>query len=227
MHWDGNKFSEILEINSLWGPYWIEKIWESPNHNVYVVGDGGSVVKYDGSSWKKVSVGTTLNLYDVWGPSDSSSGSSEVLAVGNDIANGYKSIIIAMDNNGARTISEVPINYPLNTVWFIPCKHYYVGGGGLYEKHDISDPVWKINPIDYPNNYVNSIRGNSENDVFAAGDKLRHYNGINWQNFPAFLPLTGGQYSSVAIKGNLLLAVGGSGGLNGQQAIILIGNRPK
>ena len=36
---------------------------------MFAVGDGGTVVHYDGSAWKSDDSGTTFGLRDVWGSS--------------------------------------------------------------------------------------------------------------------------------------------------------------
>ena len=52
-------------------------MWGSSGSNVFAVGDSGTILHYDGSSWSAMSSGTTNYLYGVWGSSG-----SDVFAVG-------------------------------------------------------------------------------------------------------------------------------------------------
>ena len=47
-------------------------IWGRSDSDVYAVGNGGTVLHHDGSSWSKLSSGTTADLHAVWGPSSGS-----------------------------------------------------------------------------------------------------------------------------------------------------------
>ncbi len=110
----------------------------------------------------------------------------------------------------------------MSTVWFIPNKHYYVGGNGIYEKNLLSDSLWN-NRNDKSKNYTTSIRGNSLNDVFTVGSygELLHWNGVRWVNFINQTSLSSGAYGAIAVKGNLVIAVG----LDNGKAVILKGMR--
>jgi hypothetical protein len=70
--------------------------------------------------------------------------------------------------------------------------------------------------------YINCIRGNDVNDIVAVGafGEVHHYNGKRWKSFKTETGLNG-TYHSVAIKGNLIVAVG----FEEQQAVILVGKR--
>ena len=52
-------------------------VWGSSSSDVFAVGDGGTIIHYNGKSWSKMSSGTTNDLIGVWGSS-----SSDVFAVG-------------------------------------------------------------------------------------------------------------------------------------------------
>ena len=52
-------------------------VWGSSGSDVFAVGDLGTILHYDGSSWSAMSSGTTNDLWGVWGSSG-----SNVFAVG-------------------------------------------------------------------------------------------------------------------------------------------------
>lgn len=47
----------------------VKSIWSVAQNDAWAVGDVGLVLHYDGSSWKKVSLGLTETLYGIWGTS--------------------------------------------------------------------------------------------------------------------------------------------------------------
>ncbi|HOJ07610.1 MAG TPA: glucosyl transferase, partial [Ignavibacteriaceae bacterium] len=48
----------------------IEKLWETGNGNLYGVGNTGTILFYNGTSWSSVTSGTTLPLTDIYGKDD-------------------------------------------------------------------------------------------------------------------------------------------------------------
>ena len=54
-------------------------MWSSSDSNIVAVGDGGTIVQYDGSTWTPPVSGVTANLRAVWG-----SGSTNIYAVGDN-----------------------------------------------------------------------------------------------------------------------------------------------
>jgi len=60
-------------------PFTLTSVWGSSPQSVWAVGEGGTVVRFDGDHWSAVDSGTTSDLYGVTGSSD-----SDVWAVGDD-----------------------------------------------------------------------------------------------------------------------------------------------
>ena len=52
-------------------------VWGSDGDDVFVVGDSGTILHYNGSSWSEMDCPTSKSLYGVWGSSG-----SDVFAVG-------------------------------------------------------------------------------------------------------------------------------------------------
>jgi hypothetical protein len=55
----------------------LDGVWGSSGSDVFAVGEDGTILHYDGSSWSSMSSGTGEWLYGVWGSSG-----SDVFAVG-------------------------------------------------------------------------------------------------------------------------------------------------
>lgn len=109
-------------------------------------------------------------------------------------------------------------------MWFVPNRHYYVVGCGIYEKERLSDSAWKNNPRDITTYYTGSVRGNHQNDVFIAGafGEVLHYNGVSWRSYRSETALLNDSLSGGGdVKGDLVVAAG----LDGGQAVILVGKR--
>ena len=68
----GNRVGKTDTTNNLSG------VWGSSPSDVFAVGQHGTILHYDGTTWKSMSRGTTNNLNGLWGSS-----SAESFAVGN------------------------------------------------------------------------------------------------------------------------------------------------
>lgn len=111
----------------------------------------------------------------------------------------------------------------LVTVWFVPDRHYYIAGVGIFEKTALSDESWGNHPLDITNFEISEIRGTGLNDVFAVGSygEILHFNGVNWKSYQGETGQFYGNYGCISIKNNLVVSVG----YENQQAKILIGQR--
>ncbi len=97
----------------------INGIWGSGPSDVFLVGDGGMVLRFDGQAWKAMSSGVSVTLYDVWGL-----GPTEVHAVG--------SAGTALRFNGkAWSAAASGTKAALRGVWGSgPSRVFAVGGDG-------------------------------------------------------------------------------------------------
>jgi hypothetical protein len=207
MHWNGKQW-EIFNILSpvFYGA--IFKIWGTSSKNLYIVGANGSIAHYDGKIWTKIESGTTLAFYDIYGGYNSQTKEWEVIAVATDMFMATGTEIVKLIGNTAVKESHLGILYDIIGVWFYPGKKYYVVGSGIYQKGNLSDSVWSSTSV-VTMNYTNSIRGNSINDIFFATpfDELLHYNGSTWKSYKIGFGNSGG-YTNVAVKGDIVAAVG-------------------
>jgi hypothetical protein len=198
----------------------INRMWGKHDESVYVVGNLGTIVHYNGTGWQRLESGTELNIHDIWG--SVMNNRKEMLAVASKTEEGLDRKVLLIDNDNVEILSDSGIvREPLSGVWFTSGKKYYVIGSGIYRKNSLDEPVWKGTPLELTEFYSSGIRGNDTNDVFivgAFGDVL-HYNGSTWRQYPE-LRINGG-YFRVAVKGNDVAAVG----WNGQRAAVVIGKR--
>lgn len=117
VRWNGNTF-RILCIPDGLRSGAIKEIWgESPN-SVYVVGDFGTIVHYDGTSWQRVESGTTADIHDVWGSINPVNGQPMVLcAVSNRYTASERKLLRIYADGTVENLSWTP-QQRLHAVWF-------------------------------------------------------------------------------------------------------------
>jgi hypothetical protein len=217
-HWDGSHWSTFYntggeDANKMCGP---------DSSELYAVGNGGHIARYSNGQWSKIESGTSLDFHDIYGATDPKTGKQQILAVcSRNLPLGKA--IYKIEGNTAVEISSAPIQWELAGVWFIPNRHYYVVGDGIYEKKFLTDSLWKNEPLDITHYVIPKIRGNGLNDVFAAGafGETLHYNGMSWKSYIEDTRLNSGGYYSVCVKNNTIVLAG----FNYQSSIITIGKR--
>jgi len=129
---NGNTVNLDCRVNSLLTGS-INKIWGSSSSNLYVVGNNGNIAWYNGSQWIRIESGTELQFLDIYGATDNKTGEQQILAVCTRNLPLDKGIY-RIEGNTATEISPSPIQWELYAVWFIPDRHYFVIGNGIYEK---------------------------------------------------------------------------------------------
>lgn len=220
-HWDGARYNEIDLSISLWGQNKIKKIWGINNSNIYIVGDGGSVAFYNGSTWAKIESGTTLSINDIYGAYNSTTRQWEILAVASD---DVSKKLMRIQGTSVYPVPDDSLSNSLYGVWFVPCEKYYVVGAGIGFKTALDNSPWYVYPSGVVTSYMSGgVRGNNINDVFVAGSffEIVHFNGSTWRNYRDVIPFANGAVGHIAVKGNLIITVG----LSGQNAVAIIGQR--
>ena len=142
--------------------------------------------------------------------------------MGSNFATGEGPKVLSITGTTVTSLSTKGLPWDIQGVWFVPGKQYYLVGGGVFQKTILADSIWnKAN--DAVHYEVGGVRGNDLNDVFtvASFGEITHYNGSSWHNYSNQLPMLSGAYGHVAIKGDLVVAVG----LAAQRAVALIGKR--
>lgn len=220
IYWDGLRYTPI-EISSVF-PSLVNKIWGTSSNDLYVVGNEGNIAHYEDGVWSKIESGTELQFLDIYGATDPKTGEQQILAVCTSNLPLDKGIY-KIEGNTAVEISSDPIQWELFALWFVPYRHYYVVGSGIYEKKFLVDNLWKNGPLDITHYGTSGIRGNSINDVFVAGafGEFLHFNGVTWKSYINETGWFSGSYGGVAVENNLVVTVG----YEGAQAKIMMGYR--
>ena len=220
IHWNGAKWKlyhiQNMGIDASAG----FGIWASSPEDVWFVGYKGSIVHYDGLSFRKISTNSDTPIKDVWGIN-----SNHVWAVSNTSSmddehpDGYESVVFFWDGNqlirkyealtGHRhDYSHTVISGYMNTVWAFQDTLYISSYSGLW-KESISNSKGYLDhgPDKLLNGRPFLVRGTGYNDVFAFthwGEFL-HYNGRSWLQD---LSVSGTIINGAAVKGNVVVLVG-------------------
>ncbi|MCL4509955.1 MAG: hypothetical protein M1470_02645 [Bacteroidetes bacterium] len=213
-HWDGISSQAQLSFSrlTLSDPNaTIEKLWGTSSSSLYGIGNAGTIIWYNGTVWQKLTSGTTTGINDVWGV-----GNSPVYcAVSNPFdPNEDKRILRITGGNKVDTIKW--IGRHVNSVWTPDGTHLYACGDGVFENDGSG---WK-KMVTGASIGTSSIRGNANNDIVVVGGYgfIAHWNGASFRIYPPAMDVI---YTSVAITGNLIVAVG----TTGAKAVVTIGRR--
>ena len=143
-------------------------VWATSPSDVFAVGDGGTVRRFDRSSWNQMAAGTTRSLVGVWGTSD-----TNVFAVG---ANGT---ILHFDGSSWSVMSS-GTTQNLSNVWCASEDDVFVvGANGLILRFDGIE--WRAMNSNVAE-YLYGVWGSSSRNVFAVGNlgTILRFDGGSW-----------------------------------------------
>ena len=220
VHWDGKQFHNVEIGTSIFYGIGSNKMWGSSNGALYVVGNNGTIAfsSNHGTSWQPIESGTITRINDIWGIKNRISNEEIKYCAVTDFWEPKDKKILKITN--ATNVDSIPWNTGRDviSVWSQNDSFLYACGDGVFKRAKDS---WKeITTV--PNFYTHKIRGNAFNDIVVCGSfgLISHFNGLSWHSYSELYNVNGG-YSSIAIRSNLVLAVG----LNGASAIVTIGKR--
>lgn len=156
----------------------VQSIWALSPNDIWAVGNGGSILHYDGASWtlKPVPVGVSENLYGVW-----ASGPSSVWAVG---AFGR---ILRYDGTTWSTVNS-PTTMTLYGIWGVsPTDIWAVGDAtsaatqGTFLRY--TGTTWQtVTDSGLGTGQINSVWADSPSFIYVCGvgGLLARYNGSTW-----------------------------------------------
>ncbi len=208
VHWDGVN-AEIAFMRDITTPEIAHRFWMKNSSDIYAIGYYGMLLHYNGQSWQRLQSGTHLNIRDIWGSEDQSTGNQEILALASSTyatENGRN--ILKISNSMVTTVPDSGLPIDLSALWFKSNEKYFVGGHGLFYSDSIGNN-WK--KIEFPNYYITDIRGNDLNDFFVVGNYgfVSHFNGLTWYHYVnKELPQFDGGYSVVRQHFDKVVIVG-------------------
>ncbi len=218
-YWDGYTWESEYVTERQGG---INEIWGLISDNIYFVGTNGNVTRYLNGNWQKLTSNVNLDVQDIWGVIDQNTGEQKILAVACNLFTSDGSAVLEISNTSVHELNSDGLPLNISSVWSPDGKEWYICGDELYQSRNLNQPSEKIE--NQPLIYMEGIRGNGINDVFVVGHSgfVAHFNGVSWYTYLTMQ----GKYYSLAVKNNLIVAVGQeSAGFSGNAASILMGRR--
>jgi len=163
----------------------LRSIWSNTNTNAWVVGDGGTIRRWNGVAWAPHTSNTTAHLRGVWG-----TGTTNVWAVGDGGT-------ILYWNGSAWFAADSPTEENLHAVWGLDTTNVWaVGDQGTICKWD--GAAWSVQASGTTAG-LRGVWGNSSTSVWVAGSggTIRRWNGTTWA-------------AQASATGNNLAAIGGA-----------------
>ncbi len=218
IHWNGSDFSFYTTPPSDQGFGWsVNSIWGASSHDFYIVGYGGNIVHYNGSSWRKIESGTETDILDIYGSTNNLDKEKIFASVSNRSGEGEKKILSIDEGNTVSSISW-ELQTKVYSIWTPNGSVIYTAGSCIYSNKGSGG--WSTFSMQLPSVLSRKIRGNGLNDIAVCGDfgLIGHFNGINWNSYPE-LNLIDHQLFSIDVRSNLICIVGS----NGRIATIVVG----
>ena len=222
VHWDGSRYFNDCGMNALIDGS-INKIWGTSSNDLYVVGNNGTIVHYNGSRWQKLESGTDIDLTDVWGLSDG----SVVWACGWTSGEPY-SVLLSIRNNRVTTERYVDIRIQpsdpnslagnISTGIFLKNTSYIASSRALYTFNSNGESNRFYPRLRY---FPSHMDATNVNNIWVCGDRsmLWHFNGST----PKYIETDfEGHFNSISVHSKVICAVGESFDVLSKAKIILL-----
>jgi alpha-tubulin suppressor-like RCC1 family protein len=185
---------------NLWAPMtsgttqWLNAVWGTSGSDIYAVGNGGTILRYNGTTWSPMSSGTTRDLLGIWGASG-----SDITAVG-------PSGTLLRYNGTTWSETASGTDNMLFAVWGTSGSDVYaVGLSGTIRRYDGTN--WTAMASATPQN-IYGIWGTSNSDIYAVARNgaIVRYNGTTWSTMTSgstenFLDIWGTSPSDIYAAG--------------------------
>ncbi len=223
--WNGNEWNRWkIELDTF--PGGINTIWGTSSTNIYFVGNNGSIVHYDGSSFTLMESSTDTPIIDLWGTDENHIWATAYdNTIDEDHPEGYESVTLFYDGTSweklyVHTDGYWPdvtdsISGAMTSVWAFEDTVYICSASGIWAK-----PVnGKSGVLHQPDLGFNSwgfksIRGNGYNDIFITTpfSQTFHFNGTIWKKIETYSDEHPGgallSYGGLDVKGDMVAVAG-------------------
>ena len=157
--------------------------------DVFIVGENGVILHYNGTAWSTMTSPTTLTLQGVWGTA-----ANNVFAVGGPSASsgGDRGTILKYDGGAWIRVWNDPSILRFHDLWGSSDTNLFaVGEAGAIVHSANGGTSWEVmdNPVKGSTVTLRDIWGSSASDIFAVGDgdstadygsTILHYDGSAW-----------------------------------------------
>ncbi len=187
---------------------WWAWVAPGPATDVWMVGERGLVLRWDGTSFTELDSGTDATLFGVWG-----SASDDVWIVGGTAGTtaGEDGVIAHWNGSAFAHDDSAPVaSVALFKVWGTSANNvWFVGEGGTLLNRQ-NGSWFDYRPGMFTDRNVLTVHGCAADDVWAvAGQDLLHFDGVTWAK-PAE-PVLLSDANGVSCAGGSVLVVGNGG----------------
>lgn len=176
----------------------LNDVWGTSSSDIYAVGEGGTVLYYDGVAWTPMASHTVETLYGIWGSGGNWGGGDRVYAVGGG------GTMLRYSGSGWSQMTVPPSTPALYGVWGNSATDVFaVGANGTVLYYD--GVSWTA-VASGTTQALRGVWGTSGSNVLAVGDlgTIVHYDGVD-DNLDGSLwdPMTSGtSYQLSAVWGD-------------------------
>ena len=182
LHWDGMEWTLYHLQNMGLSVSAGKSSWGTSSDDIYFVGDGGSIVHYDGISFTKIESGTGRNLNSISGTPNG----EYIFITGTNADKG--STILQLHNSEISVIyqGEDELSLPAGTprsISVLGDTVYFASGEGIWKFNYITNASSRIVEAGtYESILPSSIITSTPNDIFMCGSRSEfiHFNGVHW-----------------------------------------------
>ncbi|MBN2600444.1 MAG: hypothetical protein JXR87_00470 [Candidatus Marinimicrobia bacterium] len=181
VHWDGNDWT-LYRFHSMGIDAHALSLWGTSSSNIYFVGDQGSIVHYDGSTFRKIGSGTEMNISDVYGFDDGT------IFIQASSLSELTSNLIQVSGQDVRSVYSDDTYR--NDIWGASPNSLWSVGEGIFQynsqNQQMEEYAW---PMGTPKWMLEVIDGNAVNNVFTGGHNslVMHYDGQSWKHYSELL----------------------------------------
>jgi hypothetical protein len=221
--WNGQALLNVNLGSTPFSP--VYRFWGTSSSDLYAVGSTGKLSHYDGAKFTEISTGVQSRFCDITGSGDQIYVSSfyydnQIRPSGVFSYKQGKFDFLFPDPSDNSTFQALRDAFG---IWLSPQGTLWAVGGSY-----VFQPLRTHDPVFTNTSYLMCIRGNSDSDVWIAGDRpgVLHFNGNSWRKYSdAELGTTGlaPLYKTIAVKGNLVVMGGYLSYLD--NAIVTVGRR--
>ncbi len=220
-HWDGDEWTmyHLTEMGIIPGGLSNGDLWGTSSNNLYFVGRSGRIVKYDGTSFTKMTSPTTQDLDGIAGVVDSKTGEKRIWVNGwSDYPN--RGLLLQYNGTDWEIVWDEHNPFFEDSQYVTPTLHVpdekylvvYSGGTdhSILSIHDQKDlQQYEIIHYDY-HGFIRSLAGDKVNDLIGVGDLTNaiHFNGstvVQIDELENMVPAF--RYLSVDSKGGIIVIV--------------------
>ncbi len=209
LHYNGVAWSIVntpLVIDTLYA------IWGSDPNHIFVVGEEGVILYYNGRTWQEMDASTEAYLYDVWG-----SAPDDVYAVGYSYSD-YKGVVLHYDGRSWRQVFTLP-GEKIYAIWGFAANDIYIVDT-LRTVYHFDGHTWQEmgQPTDRTY-YLYDLWGTGPDDLFVVGREgvIARYDGSQWSEHGQVAPFSA---ADIWTDGTHVVAVG-----NGPRALVYDGQQ--